>query len=93
MLDVIDQHILDSDCTATVVTKPSCANSSWELYDANHTSATQVGVNDYLFCCDAGYIGIEGGPQCWAKVDSTMSLIATQLAATVSTFKGFERWT
>jgi hypothetical protein len=74
----------DSDCTTAVVDKPSCANSSWKLFDASHTSASQVGVNDYLFCCDAGFIGIDGGPACFAAADSTMSLFATQLAATVS---------
>ncbi|PMD36994.1 hypothetical protein L207DRAFT_569107 [Hyaloscypha variabilis F] len=73
-----------SDCTTAVVDKPSCANSSWNLFDASHTSASQVGVNDYLFCCDAGFIGIDGGPACFAAADSTMSLIATQLAATIT---------
>ncbi|KAE9378688.1 hypothetical protein N431DRAFT_460022 [Stipitochalara longipes BDJ] len=74
----------NSDCTSAIVAKPSCANSSWELFDASHTSASQVGVNDYLFCCDAGYIGIDGGPACFLSADSTMSLFATQLAATIT---------
>lgn len=77
-------RVTDSDYTSVVVAKPSCANSSWELFDASQTSATQVRVNNYLFYCDAGFISINGGPSYWASGDSTISLFATQLAATVS---------
>jgi hypothetical protein len=57
----------DSDCTSAVTSTPSCANSSWGLYDATSgtTPASELGDGGAdLFCCDVGFVGIEEGAEC-----------------------------
>jgi len=69
---------LDNDCTATFTAAPSCADSSWSLWNAT----TDISNKAEYFCCLQGQVGLPNG-YC---VDNANAATAGSTAVLVSFF-------